>query len=97
MPDIQTFLYGKVVARQMKALELGLQAIAEKHHAYFAQTRSKYAPPGEHQPASLAEFVQPRWHNLRPTLWLAPTLCPVIAAECQACFHQAVHQPANQP
>ena len=88
MKDMYAFLYGKVVANKMRALEDGLQKIAEKHQDHFVAIRSIYSAEGEHKPATLAEFVRPRWINLQPTLWIAPTLHPDIAAECQACLER---------
>jgi hypothetical protein len=88
MKDMYAFLYGKVVAKKMRALEEGLQEIAQKHQSYFGTIRSIYALDGEEKPATLAEFVRPRWINLQPTLWIAPTLPPDIAAECLACLER---------
>jgi hypothetical protein len=59
MKDINAFLYGKVVARKMRAIENSTQVLAEKHQDYFASQRSRYAAEGEHRSATLAEYVQP--------------------------------------
>lgn len=90
MKDINAFLYGKSVARKMRAIENTLRALAERHQGYFASQQSKYAVEGEHRPATIAEFVQPQWINLQPTLWVDPTLPADIAAECTAYFHAAI-------
>lgn len=90
MKDINAFLYGKVVARKMKAIENALLALAERHQAYFASQQSKYAVAGEHRPATITEFVQPRWVNMQPTLWVDPALPADIAAECAAYFRAAI-------
>lgn len=92
MKDINAFLYGKAVARKMRAIDNTLKALAEKHQEYFASQRSKYAAEGEHRPATIAEFVEPRWINLQPTLWIDPALPAHIAAECTTCFQAAVSQ-----
>ncbi|RZJ58298.1 MAG: hypothetical protein EOO55_01160 [Hymenobacter sp.] len=78
----------------MQAIKEGLRAIEAKHHAYFAITRSRYAPPGEHKPATLAEFVQPWWVNHQLTLTIEPTLPQDIAAECLACAQLVTALPA---
>lgn len=90
MKDINAFLYGKVVARKMRAIENTLRALAERHQDYFASQQSKYAVEGEHRPATIIEFVQPRWISMQPTLWVDPALPPDIAAECTAYFHAAI-------
>jgi len=90
MKDINAFLYGKVVARKMRAIENTLQVLAEKHQDYFASQRSRYAAEGEHRPATLGEYVQPQWVNLQPTLWVDPALPADIAAECTAYFQAAI-------
>jgi hypothetical protein len=90
MKDINAFLYGKVIARKMRAIENTLTALGEKYQDYFASQQSKYAVPGEHRPATITEFVQPRWVNMQPTLWVDPTLPPDIAAECTAYFRAAI-------
>jgi hypothetical protein len=88
--DINAFLYGKAVARKMRAIENTLNALAEKHQDYFANQKSKYVVEGEQRPATITEFVQPRWVNLQPTLWVDPALPAHIAAECTACFQAAI-------
>ncbi|RZJ95500.1 MAG: hypothetical protein EOO60_00140 [Hymenobacter sp.] len=90
MKDINDFLYGKVVARQMRAIENTLRALAERHQDYFASQQSKYAVAGEQRPATIAEFVQPQWVNLQPMLWIDPALPADIAAECTAHFRAAI-------
>ena len=90
MKDINAFLYGKAVARKMRAIENSLLALAEKHQDYFTSQQSKYAVAGEPRPATITEFVQPQWVNMQPTLWIDPTLPPHIAAECTAYFHAAI-------
>jgi hypothetical protein len=84
--------YGKVVARKIRAIENILNALAEKHQEFFATQRSKYAAEGEHRSATITEFVEPRWINLQPTLWVDPALPAHIAAEFTTCFQAAISQ-----
>ncbi|MFD1874577.1 hypothetical protein [Hymenobacter bucti] len=90
MKDINAFLYGKVVARKMRAIENALKALEHKHQDYFASQKSRYAAEGEARIATLAEFVQPQWVNMQPMLWVDPALPATIAAECTACFDAAI-------
>lgn len=91
MKDINAFLYGKAIARKMRAIELALKVLEEKHRDYFAGQKSKYAAEGETKPATLSEFVQPQWVNLQPSLWVDPALPLSIAAECVTCFNAAIN------
>lgn len=88
MHSTLVFLFGKEIARKMQALDEGLQAIENKHQAYFTSNRSRYALDGEDRAATLLEFVQPRWIAGQPTLEIDSTLPPAIAAECWQCLHQ---------
>jgi len=90
MKDINAFLYGKTVARKMRAIDNALKVLADKHQDYFAGQRSRYAADGEQKAATLSEFVQPQWVNFQPTLWVDPALPAAIAAECVACFGAAI-------
>jgi hypothetical protein len=90
MKDINAFLYGKVIAQKMRAIENTLKVLAEKHQDYFASQQSKYAAAGEHRSATITEFVEPRWINMQPTLWVDPALPADIAAECTASFYLAI-------
>jgi hypothetical protein len=90
MKDINAFLYGKAVARKMRAIDNALKVLEVKHQDYFTSLRSKYATEGEGKAATLADFVRPQWVNLQPTLWVDPALPATIAAECTACFHAAI-------
>jgi len=92
MKDINAFLYGKVVALKMRAIENTLVALAERYREYFASQPSKYAVEGERRSDTLTEFVQPRWVNMQPTLWVDPAIPADIAAECTACFQAAISQ-----
>lgn len=90
MKDINAFLYGKEVARKMRAIENAFKVLEDKHQDYFAGQKSKYAAEGEAKIATLADFVQPQWVNLEPRLWVDPALPTTIAAECTACFQAAI-------
>ena len=74
----------------MRAIENTLKALAEKHQDYFASQQSKYAAAGEHCTTTITEFVEPRWVNKQPTLWIDPALPPNIAAECTASYYAAI-------
>jgi hypothetical protein len=90
-----TFLFGKETAHRMHLLEAMLQTVQHNHQAYFATTRSKLITGDNTQPATLAEFVQPRWQASVPTLDIDATLPPEIAAECLACLHHVATLPPS--
>jgi hypothetical protein len=72
----------------MQALDEALQMVENKHKSYFASQKSRYAAEGQDKPASLMEFVQPRWRGYEPTLEIDPALPSAIAADCLACVAQ---------
>ena len=83
-----SFLFGKEIASRMHALDEALQVVESRHQDYFKSQKSRYVADGKDKPATLAEFVQPRWRAHEPTLEIDPALPPAIAAECRACLAQ---------
>ena len=87
--DLNKDLYGEAAASRMRAFAIGIQAIEDKHRAFFAETVSKFSIGKEKEPAPIGEFYALSYTADNAQIGFNPALPSDIVEEIRECFKKS--------